>query len=65
MAAVLDINKELAVRAFEQGFAVGANPLKRAAGHTVDPDTHKHWRTGFEAGRRAVDAAAATYRGQL
>lgn len=58
----LDIQAEHAVRAFEQGFAVGANPLKRAGGHAVDSGTHKHWRTGYEAGRRAVDTASARYR---
>lgn len=61
----LDIAKELAARAFRQGFAVGANELKRAAGHTVDLDTHAHWRAGFEAGRTALDRAVAAYRAEV
>jgi hypothetical protein len=53
---------ELKVRAFSQGFAIGANLLKQANRHTVDPDTHEHWRRGFDLGRKSADAAANKYR---
>ncbi|TAL41923.1 MAG: hypothetical protein EPN91_09595 [Salinibacterium sp.] len=61
----VNLERELAVRAYTQGFAIGANQLKQANRHTVSPDTHQHWRQGFEDGRRAVDQAAAAYKEKL
>jgi len=55
------IDRELALRAFEQGYAIGAD-LQRTARHTVDPPTHGHWRHGFDAGRSAALAASEAYR---
>lgn len=60
-----DVQRELEVRAFEKGFTIGANLLKQANRHTVDPDTHEHWRCGFEAGRAAAYKARDAYRKKL
>jgi len=58
------IDRELALRAFEQGFAVGAD-LQRTARHVVEPSTHQHWRAGFDAGRAASHVASDAYRVSL
>lgn len=60
-----ELQTELAARAYIQGFAIGANPLKRAGRHTVDADTHAHWRKGFEDGRAAANQAMGAYKERL
>lgn len=62
---MIDIDEELAVRAFQQGFFAGANPIYARRRHTVDYATHEHWRRGLEAGRRALDEATAAFRSRL
>lgn len=60
---VVAVLVELRVKAYRDGFAVGAqNGTKR---HTVDPGTHADWRAGFEAGKQAVGNAADAYRTRL
>jgi hypothetical protein len=56
-----DLVIALAVRAFGQGFAAGAHPLRSMRGHTVEPATHEHWRRGFEEGRTAIGRAELRY----
>lgn len=56
---------ELAVRAYEQGFVCGADPLKGLSRHVVEPETHQHWRAGFAAGRAAQQQSSVAYREQL
>lgn len=57
----LDLDKELGLRAFRDGFAVGADPRRAARRHIVEPETHVHWRAGFEAGRAAIEQAVEQY----
>lgn len=52
------LNCEMRVRAFERGFAIGADLRKSASRHVVEAETHDHWRAGFEAGRAAAVVAA-------
>ncbi len=59
------ISREIAVRAYAKGFAIGADPLSLAKRHVVEPATHKHWQAGFEAGRRAVEQASGGYRQEI
>jgi len=59
------VEKALALRAFEQGFAEGADPLRKRKSHTVDPTTHEHWRRGFAAGRESVELACERYGAEL
>lgn len=54
--------KAIALRAFEQGFASGADPLAGRKRHRVDPTTtHVHWRAGYDAGVEAREAACERY----
>src|SRR5262245_18934173 len=57
--------RALAVRAFTQGFADGADPRRAVRRHAVDPHTHDQWRKGFEAGRDAIVAAERAYGSSL
>lgn len=59
------VANELKVRAFEQGFAQGANPLGSTKRHSVEPNTHEFWRRGFEAGRRSRESGVAELRKEL
>lgn len=61
----LTCDADLALRAFMQGFAKGADDLKRSSGHVVDAATHEHWKRGFDLGRLGADMARAQYRARL
>jgi hypothetical protein len=61
----MTIDQQLQLRGFEQGFADGANPLRARKRHSVDPNTHQSWRTGFEKGRAAAEEAAKAFRSEL
>ena len=51
------IAEHIADKAFEEGFAFGADAMSGRRRHKVEPLTHQHWRAGFEAGRAALAAA--------
>jgi hypothetical protein len=62
MSTTATTDRLLALRAFIDGFAVGADPDHARQRTAVNPLNHDHWRRGFEAGRAAAAEAAATYR---
>lgn len=57
------IRREIALRAYRHGYVAGvaAAAIGKQARHTVDGETHQHWRRGYEDGRRAVDSSATAY----
>jgi len=59
MAAQKAVNRALAAHAFSEGFAVGA--AGKRSRHQVDEATHKHWRAGYLAGKKAREDAVAVY----
>lgn len=59
------IEQALALRAFEQGFHDGANPLRGRSRHAVDPATHEHYRRGHQVGSASAILASETYSRQL
>jgi len=61
----LTLDQHLALRAFEQGYHCGADPQRERRRHTVDPKTHRHWRSGYELGRAAAERASDDYGEQL
>jgi hypothetical protein len=56
---------EIALMAFRDGFAVGANTRSAHKRHVVEAETHKHWKRGYEAGRAAVESEETAYRKEL
>lgn len=65
--ATTDLEIELCVRAYGQGFVAGVRAVQDGtnARHTVDVATHEHWKQGYEDGRKALDIAAAHHRSRL
>lgn len=56
-----NVAASLAARAFEAGFAAGADAHRARRRHAVDPVTHQDWRAGYDAGRAALKAALAAH----
>jgi hypothetical protein len=56
-----------ALGAFGEGFKAGADPMRGRRGRILDqdPERHRHFRAGFEAGRRAAEQAVIDYRAKL
>lgn len=61
----LTTEQHLAVRAFQDGFKHGADPLAGRRRHRVEPATHEHWRRGNEYGRSAIEKATQDYENYL
>jgi hypothetical protein len=61
----MTLDQQLHLRAFEDGFARGADPLRARKRHAVDPSTHDSWRRGFDAGRAAAALAAKAFKIEL
>jgi hypothetical protein len=59
------VGAALAIRAFMEGFAVGADGNRSRRRHAVDPSTHPFWRQGHEAGRDAHRAAVEQVRREV
>lgn len=55
----------LAVRAFEQGFRDGADPLRARGRHTVDASMHVHYRAGYELGKLHARTESELYKNEL
>jgi hypothetical protein len=56
----LALDSRLAARTFAAGFARGADP-DRARRRQIKRPNHQHWQRGYDAGRRAAEAAEAEY----
>ncbi|HVV49887.1 MAG TPA: hypothetical protein VHO06_09525 [Polyangia bacterium] len=59
------VERALALRAFEQGFSQGADPLHGRRRHRLEPATHAHWKRGIEAGIQAAQAAREAFAREL
>ncbi|HEV7518509.1 MAG TPA: hypothetical protein VGR07_19620 [Thermoanaerobaculia bacterium] len=57
--------RELALRAFNQGFLAATDPRRKTTRQVVEPATHEHWLAGHKAGIIALRDASREYGAHL